>query len=332
MTDFTRRRMVFSAASATAAFGLAGQLEFIGEAHAQKAAAGSGSDAAVKPLAGFKRFKVGDIEVTTIYDGVWEKAHDPGFIKNASVEDTKKALVAAKLTDAHVPIPFTVTVLKIKGKYVMFDAGTGGQVQPTAGLMMSQNMKAAGIDPAKIATILVTHYHPDHIFGLMAKDTNEQVFPNAEIIVPAAEHKWWTDASVFTKLPEARHGLAKRIQATLPTWKNLRQIEGDKEVVPGVTAVASAGHTVGHTSYLVASGKSQLMVLSDVTNIPALFVKNPGWHAAFDADAAMAEATRRKLMDRAVADKMIVTGYHFGMPGAGRIAKDGAGYVFKPIV
>jgi glyoxylase-like metal-dependent hydrolase (beta-lactamase superfamily II) len=157
------------------------------------------------------------------------------------------------------------------------------------------------------------------------------VFPNAEILVPSAEYKWWTDASVFTKLPEARHGLAKRIQATFPTWKNVRQIEGDKEVMAGINAVASPGHTPGHTSFLVNSGKSQLMVLSDVTNIPALFVKNPGWHAAFDADAAQAEATRRKLIDRAIADKMLVTGYHFGMPGAGRFAKDGTGYVFKPV-
>ena len=330
MTSISRRNLVFSTTAAAAAFGLNGPLEFISPAAAQKAGSGSGSGTAPKVM-GFKRFKIGDAEVTTIYDGIWEKAHDAAFIKNASIDDTKKALVAAKMTDAHVPIPFTVTVVKIKGKYTMFDSGTGGQVQPTAGLMMSQNMKAAGIDPAKISTIIVTHYHPDHIFGLMAKDTNAQVFPNAEIMVPAVEHKWWTDPSVFTKLPEARHGLAKRVQATLATWKNVKQIEDGKEVVPGIKAVASYGHTPGHTSYLVASGKKQLMVLSDVTNIPALFVKNPGWHAAFDADAALAESNRRKLMDRAIADKLVVTGYHFGMPGAGTIAKDGTGYVFKPV-
>ncbi len=332
MTNFSRRNVVFSSTAAAAAFGLNGPLEFIAPAQAQKAGSGSGSGAGTVPkVMGFKRFKVGDAEVTTIYDGIWEKAHDAAFIKNASIEDTKKALVAAKMTDAHVPIPFTVTVVKIKGKYTMFDSGTGGQVQPTAGLMMSQNMKAAGIDPAKISTIIVTHYHPDHIFGLMAKDTNAQVFPNAQIIVPATEQKWWNDPSVFTKLPEARHGLAKRVQATLGTWKNVTLIEDGKEVVPGITSVASYGHTPGHTSYLVASGKKQLMVLADVTNIPALFVKNPGWHAAFDADAAAAEAVRRKLMDRAIADKIIVTGYHFGMPGAGTIAKDGTGYTFKPV-
>lgn len=330
MANLSRRNLVVSAGAAAAAFGLDGQLEFIAPANAQKAAAGSASGAEPK-IQSFKRFKVGDVEVTTIYDGVWEKAHDAAFIKNASVEDTKKALVAGKLTDAHVPIPFTVTVVKVKGKYVMFDAGTGGQVQPTAGLLMSQNMKAAGIDPAKISTIVVTHYHPDHIFGLMAKDTNAQVFPNAEIIVPAAEQKFWNDPAVFTKLPEARHGLAKRVQATLGVWKNVKQIEDGAEVAPGIKAVSSHGHTPGHTCYLVSSGKKQMMVLSDLANVPALFLKNPGWHAFFDADASMAEATRRKLMDRAIADKLIVTGYHFGMPGAGTIAKDGTGYVFKPI-
>jgi glyoxylase-like metal-dependent hydrolase (beta-lactamase superfamily II) len=330
MSIVSRRNVVFSAAAATAAFGLNGPLEFIAPAAAQKAGSGSGSGALPK-VTGFKRFKVGDVEVTTIYDGINEKPHDAGFIKNASIEDTKKALVAAKLTDAHVPIPFTITVVKIKGKYVMFDSGTGGQLAPTAGLMMSQNMKAAGIDPAKISTVIVTHFHPDHIFGLMAKETNAQVFPNAEIMMPSAEYKFWTAPDLIGKLPPERQGLAKRIQATFPTWKNVKQVEDNQEVLPGIRAVASYGHTPGHTSFLVASGKKQLMVLSDVTNIPALFVRNPGWHAVFDADAAMAEATRRKMFDRVIADKMMVTGYHFGMPGAGTIAKDGTGYVFKPV-
>jgi glyoxylase-like metal-dependent hydrolase (beta-lactamase superfamily II) len=125
--------------------------------------------------------------------------------------------------------------------------------------------------------------------------------------------------------------LAKRIQATFPNWKNVKQAEVRKEVIPGVRAIETYGHTPGHTSYQLGSGRRQLIVLGDVTNIPALFVKNPGWHAAFDSDPNMAEQNRRKIFDRIVADKATVTGYHFGLPGAGTIKKDGKGYAFVPV-
>lgn len=318
----SRRSFVVSAAAASAAFGLDGPMAFMAPAKAQSA----GGD-----VPKFVRFKIGDIEVTQLYDGIWQKAHDPAFIKNATVDETKKALRDGNLTDAHVPIPFTVTVVRMGDRTVMFDSGTGGQAAPTAGLMMKESIQAAGIDPKSISTIVMTHFHPDHIFGLMAKETNAQVFPDTELIVPASEYKFWTDPGLIAKLPEARQGLAKRIQATFPNWKNIKQAENDTEVLPGIRSVASYGHTPGHTSYLVSSGNDQLMVLGDVTNLPALFVRNPGWHAAFDQDAAMAEDSRRKMFDRVVADNLTVTGYHYGMPGAGKISKDGSGYAFMPV-
>ncbi|MEZ5856989.1 MAG: hypothetical protein R3D67_20460 [Hyphomicrobiaceae bacterium] len=148
MQSISRRSFVISAATAGAAFGLDGPLEIISQAHAQKA------DLASK---GFAKFKVGDWNVTTLYDGMFQKPHDAGFIKNASVDDTKAALKAAGLSDAFVPITFTVTVVEKGGEIVMFDSGTGGQAGgPNAGLMDKQSMKAAGIDPAKISKIVVT--------------------------------------------------------------------------------------------------------------------------------------------------------------------------------
>lgn len=142
--------------------------------------------------------------------------------------------------------------------------------------------------------------------------------------MPAKEYKFWTDPSVTA-------GAAKRIQAVFPGWKNIKQFEGDKDVVPGVRAIATNGHTPGHTSYMVSSGNRQLIVLGDVTNLPALNLKNPGWHLVFDADAAMAEGGRRKIFDRAIADKAVLTGYHWGMPGAGTLKKDGKGYAYVPV-
>lgn len=319
MTNVSRREVVVSAAAAAAVFGVSGRMSLMPSAIAEEAFA-----------KGFHKFAVGDIEVTTVFDGIWEKAHDPGFIKNATVDDTKAALKAANLPDDNVTIPFTITLVKVGGKTVMFDAGTGAQLSPKAG-KLADNMAAAGIDPKSISTVIVTHFHPDHIFGLMAKDTNAQIYPGAEIVVPAAELAFWGDTGVFAKLPEASHGLAKRVQSTLSTWKNVRQIEGDVEVVPGIRAIPSHGHTPGHTTFQLSSGSSQLFVLADVTNIPALFAKHPEWHAAFDADPIAAEATRRRLFDRVIAEKAIMTGYHYGVPGAGRIEKDGSGYAFVPV-
>lgn len=239
MPSISRRGFVVSAAAASAAFGLDGPLEIISAARAQGA-----PDLLAK---GFAKFKVGDWNVTTVYDGIWEKAHDAAFIKNASIDDTKAALKAGGLGDEFVPITFTVTFAQKGDELVMFDSGTGGQVNPKAGLMAKENLAKAGIDASKVTKIAVTHFHPDHIFGLMAKDTNEQTFPKAEIIVPEAEYKFWTDPAVIEKLPEARRGLAKRIQATFPSWKNVKQAADNSEPVKGLKIVNTNGHTPGHS-------------------------------------------------------------------------------------
>ncbi len=329
MQDITRRSFVISAAAAGAALGLDGPLEiFSSAAHAQ----GSNPIGAPQALVdqGYAKFKVGAIEVIQVYDGHWEKAHDPGFIRNASLDDTKAALTKAGLTDAFVPIPFTVTAVRIGGRTIMFDSSTGGQLAPTAGRLVAKNLAAAGIKPEEISTIIVTHYHADHIWGLMAKETNAQIYPNAEIIVPEAEHKHWTAPELIEKVPEGARGNIRRIQATLPTWKNIKQVASNADVAPGIKAIVTYGHTPGHTSYVVSSGSDTLIVGGDVTNIRALNLTNPGWHL-FDANPALAEENRRKLMDQVVADKSVVTGYHWGLPGAGTVQKDGSGYALVPV-
>ena len=243
MQSISRRAFVISAATAGAAFGLDGPLEFVGRAFGQAA---TGPEVV--------KFKVGDVEVIQLYDGVWEKAHDEKFIANANVDQTKVALRAGGLTDAHVPITFTVTAVRTPGGLVLIDSGTGAQLAPTAGNITKNNLwKAAGIDPAEVTNILISHFHGDHISGLMAKDTNAPIFPKAQIHVPATEYKFWTNPSVTA-------GAAKRIQAVFPGWKNIRQYEGEIEVVPGVRAVSTPGHTPGHTSYHIGSGSQQLLV------------------------------------------------------------------------
>jgi glyoxylase-like metal-dependent hydrolase (beta-lactamase superfamily II) len=318
MFEISRRDLVLSAAGAYAAFGLTKPLAFIGAAEAQQA-----------PTSNFRKYKIGDIEVISLYDGVWEKAHDQNFIKGVDVEQTKAALKAGGLTDAHVPIPFTVIAVNTGGRLVLIDSGTGGGQAggPKAGLL-AQSMAAAGLDPKAVKTIIISHFHGDHISGLMAKDTNAQMFPDVEIIVPAAEYKFWTQP--IDSIPQPRRALAQRVQATFPSWKNIKQVDGEAELAPGVRAIPAHGHTQGHTAHLVSSGGRQLLVTADATNVPALFVRNPQWQAAFDQVPDLAVETRKKLFDRAIADKAMVAGYHWGLPNVGTIAKDGNGYAFTP--
>jgi glyoxylase-like metal-dependent hydrolase (beta-lactamase superfamily II) len=315
MPNISRRDVVASAALA-AALGLGSHVTLVAPAHAQK------TPAPAKP---FHKYQVGSFECTAIYDGIWEKPHDPAFIKNASLDEVKSAMRAAKLTDEFVSIPFTPLVVNTGRDLVLFDAGTGGQVQPTAGQLFD-NMKEAGIDRARITKVMISHFHPDHIFGLMEKATNAQLFPNAEIVVSAAEYAFWTDPAVIEKLPAGRQPLAKRIQATFPKWNNVRQVAGETEVAPGIRSVATPGHTPGHVAFHIASGSRQLIYSGDTFYQPALSLATPHWHGVFDQDGPLAEKSRRALADRIVADSILVSGYHFPWPGAGTLARDGSGY------
>lgn len=314
----SRRDFVVSTALA-AAFGLGSRLA-VSPAFAQQTP---------PPRQGFHRYKVGEVEVTALYDGIWEKPHDPAFIRNASIDETRAALGKAGLPTEFVSIPLTVVVLTIGGRHVMVDSGSGGQWQPTAG-KLHDNMKAAGIDPAEIGTILVSHFHPDHIFGLMEKGTNKPVFPDAEIVVSASEYTWWTEPGRVEKLPEARRPLGSRIQAVFPTWRNFKLVDGEAEVAPGVRLVNAPGHTPGHAAFLVGSGAAQLLISNDLAYVPALSAANPEWQGSFDQDGPLAVQTRRTLLDRVIADKLLVCGAHFPFPGAGQFAMDGTGYAFVP--
>src|SRR5215216_1119182 len=151
MFHISRRDLVLGAAGAYAAFGLTRPIAFIGAAEAQQS-----------PAQGFRKYKVGDIEVISLYDGMWEKPHDENFIKGVSLDDTKAALRAGGLSDASVPIPFTILAVRTGGRLVLIDSGTGsGQTGgPKAGLL-TQNMAAAGLNPKDVQTIIVSHFHGD---------------------------------------------------------------------------------------------------------------------------------------------------------------------------
>lgn len=284
----------------------------------------------VKAGPAFYRFKLGDFELTALYDGIWNRPLDEKFVRNAPFADVQKALADNFLPTDRLPLPFTAVLVNTGAKLVLIDTGTAGQMSPTAGTLL-HNLAAAGVAPNDVDAILISHFHPDHINGIKDKD-GRLVFPNAEINVSAPEWKYWMQDTEAGSVPESARGVslnANRVFRGLA--KDVRRFEPGTEVSPGITSIAAFGHTPGHVAYSVASGSHSLLVLCDTTNHPWLFVRNPDWQPIFDMDGPLAAEFRKRMLDRAAADRMLVQGYHFPFPATGHIARTGAGYDFIPV-
>ena len=215
----------------------------------------------------FRKYQVGDIEVFSLIDGTRDVPLREGMVRNVNVEQIKAALRGAGLPDTHSPATCSSSwPSSCADQVVLIDSGTGGHPIYGQGVgKLMESMAAAGLDRNVVKTILISHLHGDHIYGLMNNDTNEQVFPDAEIVVPAAELKWWTRPGVESiDLGPTRKGLAQRIQATVATWKNVRPFEGEPELLPGVRAVQAPGHSPGMVTHLVSSGGKQFLISADV--------------------------------------------------------------------
>ena len=319
------RRETLAAAAAASLAALGAPLH-LPAAAAVDAPLAAGSPGAQAP--GFYRYKVGDIEVTAINDGFMPRPVD-ALVKNAPVADVKRALAESFLPQDTLPVSFTTLVLRTGGKLVLIDTGLGDMGAPTTGVWM-RNFKAAGFEPKDVGTVIISHFHPDHINGLRLKD-GTAVFANAEVMVPAAEWAFWMDDAKMAAAPEAAQGNFKNVRRVFgPIAKDVKQYQAEKELVTGVTALAASGHTPGHTAYAVTSGQGRLLVMSDTSNHPALFVRHPGWHFAFDMDADQAVATRRRLLETAAAERMRVAFYHAPFPATGHIAREGDGFRLVP--
>jgi glyoxylase-like metal-dependent hydrolase (beta-lactamase superfamily II) len=319
----TRRTILASTALAAAPIGVPA----VAQTASPSPAASQGSASRQAP--GFYRYKVGDIEVTAINDGFAQRPLE-GFVRNAELSQVQQALQEAFISGNALPITFNTLVLNQGGRVTLIDTGNGDMGAPTSGRWMA-NFRAAGFDPAQVNTVVISHFHGDHINGLRLKD-GTAVFPNAEVMVPAAEWAFWMDDARMNQAPEAMKGAfqgARRVFG--PIASNVKRYEADKEIVPGLTSIAAPGHTPGHTAYILSSGSGKLMIMSDVTNHPALFVRNPDWSAIFDMDADQARATRRKMLDMAASERAQVAFYHAPFPATGHIAKDGSGFRFVPV-
>jgi glyoxylase-like metal-dependent hydrolase (beta-lactamase superfamily II) len=322
MTDLTRRSALVGAAAIAATPLLpAGR-------------AGAAAPPVAKQAPGIYRYKVGDIEVTVVTDGGRVGPFPETLVKNAPKEQVDAVIQAAFIDKSKFPFFFNPVVVNTGSKLVAIDSGNGLAAfeQSKGGVGQYQsNLAAAGIDAKNIDVVAITHFHGDHINGLVTAD-GKPSFANAEVMVPAAEWAFWMDDGNMSRAPDAMKPAFQNVRRVFGALQGkVTQHEPNKDIVPGIKSIPTPGHTPGHTSHIINSGSQSVVVQGDVTNLPQLFVRNPGWHASFDMDGAKAEETRRKLYDQLVADRMIVQGYHYAFPAAAYIEKDGNGYRHNPI-
>jgi glyoxylase-like metal-dependent hydrolase (beta-lactamase superfamily II) len=296
---------------------------------AAQALPAQGQTAAAPPAAqapGFYRFKVGGWTVTTVHDGFFRRPLE-GFVRNAPLADVQAILADSFLPGDSLSISFTITFAQRGDTFVVFDAGNGVTAAGATNGRMLANMAAAGIDPARVTHVIHSHFHGDHINGLLNAE-NGRAFPNAEIIVPAPEWAWWTNEGNTTQSPEGqRPTFANTARRFAPYQGRVRQITPGGEVLPGITSIAAHGHTPGHTIYRISDGADQLIFLADTLNRPEIMARRPEWQIIFDFDGAAASAGRRRILDMVATDRVRVTGYHFPFPANGYFARHVSGGV-----
>jgi glyoxylase-like metal-dependent hydrolase (beta-lactamase superfamily II) len=283
-------------------------------------------------LTGPLRYSLSDIEITVLPDGHRTFPLPDGFIVNATREEINAALAAASMPRDMMTIVFNPVVVHSGGKTVLFDTGNGPQSGGATFGRMPESMATAGIDAAAIDRVVISHFHSDHVNGLKTAE-GAAAFANADILVPAAEWDFWMNddemANAATPRMQELFRNNRRIFDKL-TGKIHRYVN-DEEVASGVRAIATPGHSIGHMSFMLSSGGRNLFLQSDVTNHPALFVANPGWHAMFDQIPALAEKTRRQVYDMLATDRIPVLGFHHPAPSVAHVQKTATGYRLIPI-
>jgi glyoxylase-like metal-dependent hydrolase (beta-lactamase superfamily II) len=278
---------------------------------------------------GVYRYKLGGYQLTALYDGVWNLPIDGKFVRNASGTAVNEALAAAFLAPNVLPISFTALLVNTGAKLVLIDTGTAGQITDSAGFI-NANLAAAGVKPGDIDTIVISHFHPDHIDGLKTKD-GDKVFPNAQIFVPEPEWTFWMDDGNQARATGSVLGYfrnARRIFRDIA--KEIERFAPGAEVAPGIVSIPAYGHTPGHTAFAIHSEGRSLLAMSDTVRNPYLFARHPDWQPLFDMDGPLAVSARRKMLDQAAADRMLVEAYHFPFPACGHIARTATGYDFVP--
>jgi glyoxylase-like metal-dependent hydrolase (beta-lactamase superfamily II) len=285
--------------------------------------------AALMPRSGFaaQRVSLGEAELVTLSDGNLMLPAE--FIFGPAPQEALAELAPELGIDLTAPLtpPCNVTLLRQADRTILFDCGAGPAFQASAGRLMDA-LDAEGLTPDDITDVIFTHGHPDHLWGVL-DDFDEPLFVNAAYKMGQIERDYWMDPDTIDTIGEARAsfaaGASRRIEAIDGM---LETFEDGQDVAPGVTAMATMGHTPGHMSFAVSSGDTTVMVIGDAVSNDHVAMARPDWPSGSDQDTEMGAATRTRLLDQLATDRMLAVGFHMGGGGLGRIERSGDGYSF----
>jgi glyoxylase-like metal-dependent hydrolase (beta-lactamase superfamily II) len=277
---------------------------------------------------GYERMMLGEFEVTALSDGTFQM--DPGKMLTNTTPKQLDAALARSFLKSPVETSVNGFLINTSSKLVLIDTGAGTLFGPTLGRLLS-NLKASGYKPEQVDEIYITHMHSDHVGGLLAD--GKPAFPNAIVRAAQLEADFWLSKAHMDAAPADRkdgyQGAMNSLNPYVSTGK-FKPFSGDMELVPGVRAVASPGHTVGHTVYVVESKGQKLVLWGDLMHVAAAQFPDPSVTIRFDTDSVMASTQRKKVFADAAGHGDWVAGAHLPFPGIGHLRAAGQGYVYVP--
>jgi glyoxylase-like metal-dependent hydrolase (beta-lactamase superfamily II) len=282
-----------------------------------------------KPQAGYYRFRVGSVDVTTLSDG------SLGFEVIEQLTNVKPGEAEKLLDKAYLKSPVEASMnaflIHLGDRLILVDTGAGELLGPKLS-KLPQSLKNVGYSPEQITDILVTHIHPDHTGGLTVG--GRKVFPNAVVHVDKRELAYWTDQSAGEKAPEPTKGFFKTVAPTVGPYiasGSVQTFDGETRLFPGLRSIPGYGHTPGQSYYVLESEGEKMIFWGDIMHSADIQFYNPDITIKFDVDPAAARARRKTDFADAAKNRTLVAMPHMYFPGVGHVAREGNHYRWLPL-